>query len=646
MGLPVPNLDDRRFQELVDEAKRRLQQRCGDWTDHNVHDPGVTLIELFAWMTEQLIYRLNRVPTHNYVRFLELLGVKLFPPTAAKAPVTFWLAAPQPETVRIPAGTRAATVRTETDDAIVFSTVESLDIRPCSFLTAMSVPEEGPPRHHRDALDRGEGFACFSPRPVPGDSLLVGLSEGVPSCAVTLRFSCRIEGFGVDPRRPPRVWEAWNGEQWLPCEIERDETGGFNRDGDVVLHVPRGHSTSVLELERAGWLRAKVTRAGANQPAYDSSPLITAISAFTSGGTADAVNADTVEDEVLGSSEGVPGQVFTVKHRPVVPGEPLVLEVSSETGWEEWEEQRDFSRSGPEARHFTFDSVAGELRLGPAVREQDGSLRSYGATPREGAQLRLRAYRTGGGFRGNVARGAIRVLKSSIPYVSTVVNRRPATGGVDGEDIENAKLRGPIVLRTLGRAVTAEDYEQLAREAAPEVMRVRCVAASDGPGAGGVRVLVVPAVRTSGGELTLEQLKPAQETVEKIGRRLDECRLIGTRPLVEPPHYRWLTVVARLRSRQRVNPPQLQKAVLEALYTYFNPVLGGPGRDGWPFGRMIIAGEVYALLQALPGTELVEDVQLFEADPQTGQRGADPIPHLALEPHELVFSYRHKVLVE
>src|SRR5687767_8556335 len=128
MALPVPNLDDRRFQDLVDDAKRLVQQRCPEWTDHNVSDPGVTLIELFAWMTEQLLYRLNRVPDRNYVKFLELIGVRLFPPTAAVADVTFWLSAPQPEPVRVPAGTQVATVRTETEDAVSFTTSQDLTI--------------------------------------------------------------------------------------------------------------------------------------------------------------------------------------------------------------------------------------------------------------------------------------------------------------------------------------------------------------------------------------------------------------------------------------------------------------------------------------------------------------------------------------
>jgi predicted phage baseplate assembly protein len=85
MALPVPNLDDRRFQDFVDDAKRLISQRCPAWTDHNVSDPGVTLIELFAWMTDQLVYRLNRVPDRQYVTFLDLLGVQLFPPTTSAA---------------------------------------------------------------------------------------------------------------------------------------------------------------------------------------------------------------------------------------------------------------------------------------------------------------------------------------------------------------------------------------------------------------------------------------------------------------------------------------------------------------------------------------------------------------------------------
>jgi predicted phage baseplate assembly protein len=645
MALPVPNLDDRRFQELVNESKRLVQQRCPEWTDHNVHDPGVTLIELFAWMTDQVIYRLNRVPDKAYVKFLELLGVRLFPPTAARAPVTFWLAAPQPETVRIPVGTQVATVRTETEEAITFATIGDLDVVPCEFLAAATAAEGQPARRRGEELDRQEGFACFSPEPRPGDALLLGLTEAVPSCAVTLRLGCRIEGVGVDPTNPPLVWEAWDGGAWVSCEVDRDETGGLNRDGDVVLHVPRTHTASALDLQqRAGWLRARIVEAEPEQPRYSASPTITRISAFTCGGTVDAVNAETVFGELLGVSEGVAGQRFQVQRRPVVPGDALVLEVSEGAGWQEWTEVPDLAGSEADDLHFVFDRVEGELQLGPAVRQPDGSLRRYGQTPAKGAHLRLREYRTGGGYQGNVGLRALTVLKSSIPYVARVENRRPAAGGVDGEDIEGAKVRGPMVLRTLGRAVTTEDYEFLARQAAPEVARVRCLAAGDGAEAGVVRVLVVPSAASNGGRLRFEQLAPDEGTVLAIAKRLDECRLIGTRVLVQPALYRGVTVVARLRARSGASTARLQEEALDALYSYLNPIIGGPERTGWPFGRPVHSGELFAVLQGLRGIELVDDVRLFGADPVTGQR-AGATQRLELEPHALVFSYEHQVLV-
>src|SRR5919201_3412283 len=119
MALPVPNLDDRRFQDLVDDAKRLVQQKCPEWTDHNVSDPGVTLIETFAWMTDQLLYRLNRIPDRNYIKFLDLIGVRLFPPTAARTGITFWLAGPQPSTGHIRPDTQVGTLRTDAHEAIV-----------------------------------------------------------------------------------------------------------------------------------------------------------------------------------------------------------------------------------------------------------------------------------------------------------------------------------------------------------------------------------------------------------------------------------------------------------------------------------------------------------------------------------------------
>ena len=644
--LPTPTLDDRRFQDLVDDAKRLVQRRCPEWSDHNVSDQGVTLIEAFAWMTDQLLYRLNRVPDRLYVKFLELIGVRLFPPSAARCPVTFWLSAPQASVVTIPAETEVATVRTESDAAIVFSTVDPLHIVPCSLIAAVSMTADDRAADHTAELGTDAGFFCFEAVPRTGDALLVGLSEAVPSCTVTLRLDCRLEGIGVDPDRPPIRWEASTGDGWARCVVDSDGTGGFNRDGETVLHVPAAHRTSILAGRRAGWLRARVVDAGDGTPGYRASPRILQIRSSTIGGTVEALNAAAIVGELLGSSHGVAGQRFPLQQRPVVATEEApVLEVSADEGWEEWTHVDGFAESGPEDRHFLLDPVTGEVCLGPEVREPDGTLRRFGAVPPKGAVLRLRRYRTGGGRQGNVARAALCVLKSSIPYVDRVENRAAAHGGVDGEDIENAKRRGPMALHSRSRAVTLDDYVELAREAAPEVARVRCVPAGDGA-AGGVRVLVVPAVQQEdGGRLRLEQLVPAESTLASIAAHLEQRRTIGARVTIQPPVYQGITVVARLRPRSRTIPQQVQAAALEALDRWFHPLRGGPDGSGWPFGRPAHIGDVYSVLQRVRGVEYIEDARLFAADPITGQRGT-ATQRIVLDPHALVFSYDHQVVVE
>ena len=307
--LPAPNLDDRHFQDLVDDAKRLVQQRCPSWTDHNVSDPGVTLIEAVAQMVDQLIYRLNRVPDLHYIKFLELIGVELRSSAAARGEVTFWLSAPQPQTVTVRPETQVATPRTDISDPVVFSTNRELAIVACAFGHAAVQPHQSPATDTTLSVGRG-GFRAFSAVPVVGDSMLIGLTDAVPSCAILLRLDCTVSGRGVDPRRPPVVWEAWTDEGWAACELGSDDTGGLNKPGDVIIHVPPNHQTSVIAKERAGWLRCRLVQAQPDQPTYTESPTVISIAAHTIGGTAPMINAETIHVETVGRSDGTPGQRF------------------------------------------------------------------------------------------------------------------------------------------------------------------------------------------------------------------------------------------------------------------------------------------------------------------------------------------------
>jgi predicted phage baseplate assembly protein len=152
-NLPKANLDDRHYEDLVEECLQRIPRYCPEWTHYNPSDPGITLVELFAWLTDQMLARLNQVPRRQYIAFLELLGVRLQPPTPAQAELTFYLSTALAQRYTIPAGIEVATDRTPTETAIVFTTDQPLVIGQPQIrhlLTAMRADDQ--PRAVRDRL--------------------------------------------------------------------------------------------------------------------------------------------------------------------------------------------------------------------------------------------------------------------------------------------------------------------------------------------------------------------------------------------------------------------------------------------------------------------------------------------------------------
>ena len=180
-----------------------------------------------------------------------------------------------------------------------------------------------------------------------------------------------------------------------------------------------------------------------DQPTYVASPTILGIEAFTIGGTAPTVHAEVVHHEVARTLRRHPGAEVPAA-APAGGGFGGAGHADGQCG----RGPADLDRGAalrrcraPTDRHFRIDSFAGEVQFGPAVRSFDGGLESYGAIPPAGATLWIDSYRTGGGQAGNVARGQVRVLKTSIPYVSRVENRSPAIGGAEAESLEPTPRR-------------------------------------------------------------------------------------------------------------------------------------------------------------------------------------------------------------
>jgi len=661
--LPSVNLDDRTFQDLVNEARLRISQSCPEWTEHNVSDPGITLIELFAWLTEMIVYRLNRIPDKLHVALMELMGIGLEPPTAAAADVRFLLSAPPAAPVLIPGRTtEVATLRTPGEEAIVFQVERDTPITPGEPVAY--VVERG--RQLKSvgvaggvARPKGPDQIPFAVPPQLGDALYLGFEESRARLVMRVDVDCsQARGAGVDPEDPPLLWEVSAGDApggWRVAEVLSDTTGGFNYgSGAVELQLPTSHDPATLGGTRAYWLRCRVsdvTRRGAAAAAFIHAPEIYAIGAGPVGALVRAVHARHVDTEHLGESDGTPGQAFRLMYAPALTlegDEGLEVLAPGRTEWVPWEVRESFAESGPDDTHYTLDLAGGEVRLGPAVRLGDGSWRQYGAVPPAGARLRMRGYRHGGGRAGNVGAGALTVLKSAVPGVVSVANPRPAAGGVDAESLEAARTRAAMEIRTRYRAVTREDFEFLCGEASPRVARAICV---EPPGTVGVaRVHLVPRLEPADRRIEHAELVPDDELFGQVAAYLDARRLIGTRVELLPARYRGVSVVVNLQANLRADPRRVEEDVLQALYTYLNPVVGGDMEgmgDGWQWGRALNQGELFGVIHAVPGVDFVKILRVYETDLATGEQQPKPAgSHLVLEADELIASGRHIVRAE
>jgi predicted phage baseplate assembly protein len=656
MPIPAPDLDDRRFQDILDEARRRIPQYCPKWTDHNLSDPGITLLELFAWMTDLLLYRLNRVPDRMYIKFLDLIGLRLEPAHTASVDLTFRLTASQPDDITIHTGTHVATVRTD-EPSVSFTTDRDIPIRVPRLVHVLAL--HGTLFHdYEPALKtREQGLTVFSDLPQVGDALYFGFGNDLSAHTLALTLQCtNAEGAGINPNDPPLAWETWDESErrWLPTRRDEDTTRGLNSDGVVILDTSTSSGFSVVDGRRAFWLRCRVTRTG--DRGYIKSPRLLSVSIESLGGSGPATHSFTVDAEELGTTDGTPAQLLELQTVPVLPRRPgESLEVEDGVGtFQPWVEVPDFGSSGPDDPHFVLDSATGAVEFGPRIRTAEGQERQYGRVSPSGRRVRFSSYRSGGGIAGNVGADRLTLLKSSVPYVRSVTNHSAASGGTNAEDLEHAKWRAPNLLRSNERAVTPEDFEILACKASNGIARARClavrgdaVATADTPVAapGVVRLQLVPTLSAHvAGPVTAEALELPERVRSEVRAYLDERRLLTCDLELEPAIYSWVSILAQLRAHPNANRERIQTQATSTLYRYVHPTLGGPDGQGWPFGRELMAGELYPLLQQIEGVELVENITLQAVDSATRKVGGAEL-RLSPQADGLLCSHEHRVTV-
>ncbi|HEX3978662.1 MAG TPA: putative baseplate assembly protein [Solirubrobacteraceae bacterium] len=649
-------LDNRDHRALVAEARRRVAILCPELAVNGAADPTAALIELFTWMTGLAVERLDMVPDKLHVALLDLLGIELDGPAAAHADLRLRLSAPPAEPLEIRAGTEAGTLRTATQESIVFGTSGRFIIPPL-LPAAYLVQRAGAAKEigvaDGVAYPTGPDQIPFSRQPQIGDALYLGFEESLSRLLMRVSMEASMaRGAGVKPDDPPLRWEVSLGDgRWAEVDILEDLTGGFNYgSGTVEVQCPPGSGTEAIAGRRLFWLRCRIaetTRVAGEAAVFTQAPEIYQITAAPTGALLPAEHSTAETEETIGVSDGTPAQTFATRFAPVLalaPGETLEVK-TGEGDWEAWEQVDSFAGSGVGDRHFGIDLVHGQLRLGPELRDADGGVTLNGAIPAKGAILRMCRYRHGGGRTGNVDAGTISVLRSAIPGVASVTNPRPALGGVDPESLQSARQRSALQIRTRYRAVTAEDYEFLATEATPRVARALRVV-DDQPG---VTLRILPRVDPADHRLTFEELTPDELLLEEIQRYVDARKLPGTPVRLLPMRFRAVSVVVNLQVTPRADAQRIERHVRDQLYTYLNPMIGGNPEavgSGWPPGRSLNQGELYAIMHAFDAVETVKILRLYEMDLATGERDSKAAGRQVLiEPDEVVVSGDHVVRV-
>jgi predicted phage baseplate assembly protein len=208
-------------------------------------------------------------------------------------------------------------------------------------------------------------------------------------------------------------------------------------------------------------------------------------------------------------------------------------------------------------------------------------------------------------------------LKTTLPFIDRVSNPAPAAGGADAESLDILKERAPRSVRHGGRAVTLEDYEDLAMLASPAVARVKCIPARNlstvttqasrtvDPGC--VSVIVVP-------QSTELKPIPSVELVERVQAYLQANAMPTASIIVIGPAYVQVSITAEVALQSLNNADAIDREIHQSLTRFLHPLLGGFDGTGWIFGREPHKSDLYALLEAIPGVDHIRTLIVTETE--------------------------------
>jgi predicted phage baseplate assembly protein len=469
-----------------------------------------------------------------------------------------------------------------------------------------------------------------------------------PEAVIPAIFEAALED------QPPQVsWEYSSGQGWSRLGVI-DETNAFDGRGLIRFVGPKGLAARHLFGQELYWLRVRW-----REGHFPVSPRLRRLLTNTTW----ARQAVTIRDEIVGSSDGNPGQRWPLAQQNILTGETiairepdmppaeeiapeqvtLVLDAAGDVTeiWVRWQEVADFHGSGPRDRHYVLDRITGTVLFG------DGR---HGMMPPTGQNNIRASYRSGGGERGNRAAGTIIQLKSSVAYVDSVTNVEAASGGAERQSLDSVRRYGPRALRHRYRAVTAVDLEDLAFAASAQVARAKAIPPRFSPldlwltpgemptdlaqhrdvrEAGVMGLIIVP-------QSDSPRPVPSLELVEQVREYLVARSAATADVWVAGPEWIEVSVTAVIVPTSLEAADFVGEAVKTALARFLHPLTGGAEGKGWAFGRKPYRSDLFALIEGVAGVEYVRSLAVAES-PDTAT--------ISRLERRLIFSGQHEIVI-
>lgn len=601
----APNLFQRRFQDLMEIGRARIPALAPDWTDHNAHDPGITLMELMAWVAEAQMYSLSRVSRGERAAYASLMGIGAS--GAQSATGLIWPDWKDPDSPAVTYQRTSvipedATIRILQTDNPVFTPTNRLLWIP-GRIEKLETREWGGRRtdHTKTNELGGAGFLAFG--------------AGGPRDVLSMRFTARDRagmfganrtgalgaywpiGFRVAPRLsgsdiPPASGKAdrtsliatlVTSDERANLRIVSDTTEGFLRTGVVLLdldRVSKPHTEFTIEFRApAGFaISPRLMRV---------EPNVVPIQ-----------QGRTIPDEIH-VANGMPDLNFALNEpglRFAVGEEPVRVEVLDNGRSTQWLRCDRRSAHGPRDTVYEFDSEREEITFGNGLN---------GAVPQVTSQV-LITYKVCDGEAGNTARNR----KWSVTGFEGVfgINPEPIAGGTEAMDLRGQRRDARAKFRSDHALVTPGDIEEAAKQLPMlEVARAW--------------VVVPDANSRRSGEVTLVVLRSRDEAQEPgeapetnrwlaaIRRNLAPRMPLGTRLIVKRPHYSDFRINATVEVVNGFNPAAVKKAIELRLGEKLTLI----GRAAREPGAAVNRRDVSAWMRGVDGVQRITGLLLRDA---------------------------------